>query len=158
MKKLAFLVAALAVLTSCDKKNDTPAFPDYSAIAGTYTGYSDAVNGMGIFAHYPTDGESFTIADNGDGTVNLLFTSKVWGTYNIENTEVTEVSGVYTIAGAGTATITMPGSPNSADAEYSLTATIKSRTDATIVVTMPGLMPGGTVMTFYTGAMPEELK
>jgi hypothetical protein len=155
MKKIALLMLSLAVLASCDKKTvENP----FAAITGIYEGYTDAVNGRGLFDHYPTDNEIFAITDNGNGTLNLLFTSQVWGTYDTKNTEPVEADGTYTITGSGTATITMPGSTNSADAEYSLLATIKSKNDATIVITMPGLMPGGTVVTFYTGAMPEELK
>jgi hypothetical protein len=156
MKKFALLIAALAVLASCDKKTVENSF---AAITGIYEGYTDANSGM--FAHYPTDNEIFAITDNGNGTLNLLFTSQVWGIYDTKGVEPVEAAGTYTINGSGTATITMPNSSRSTEAQYELIATIKSKTDATIVITMPGLMKvgdRGTVVTFYTGAMPDDLK
>jgi hypothetical protein len=154
MKKFALLIATLAVLASCDDKTTQP--KDFSAITGTYEGYTDATSG--VFPHYPTYNEIFAITDNGNGTLNLLFTSQVWGIYDTKNAEPVEADGVYTITGTGSTLITMPGTTTSSKAEYALTATIKSRTDATIVISMPGLMPGGTTLTFRTGEMPDELK
>jgi hypothetical protein len=155
MKKFALLVAALAVLTSCDLLGDKFLAEDLSAIEGTYTGYTDAVNEAGIFEHYPTDGESFTITANDDDTVDLLFESKVWGTYNIEGAQVVEALGVYGIAGTGTVSVTMPDTTEAVEVEYALAAAIKSKTEASIVITMKDLA-GGTTVTFFTGEMPAE--
>jgi hypothetical protein len=157
MKKIALIVAALAIFASCDELSEFLA-KDLSAIEGTYTGYTDATNPM-LFEHYPTDGESFTITDNGNGTVDLLFESKVWGTYNIEGAQVAVALGVYGIVGEGKVNITMPNNPDqTAECEYALAATIKGENDANIIITLPSLMPQGTTVTFHTGEMPEELK
>jgi hypothetical protein len=155
MKKIALLVAALTVLASCSMNEAEAPAKNFSDITGTYEGYTDATSG--VFPHYPTYNEIFAITDNGNGRVNLLFTSQVWGIYDTKDAEVVEADGVYTITGTGSTLITMPGSTKSAEAEYALTATIKNRTDATIVISMPGLMPGGTTLTFRTGEMPDAL-
>lgn len=147
--------AALLGFAACDDGNENNETPlDPTDIAGTYNGYTDAKCQM--FNNSLTENESFTITANNDNTASFSFATGEWGTYTINKLKLTEKNGVYTISGSGTTTIsTMQGGTTTKD--YTLTGTIKSATDAILVISLPELM-FGTTITFKMGTVPDGLK
>lgn len=159
MKKINFLMTAFALLAlaACDDNNNTGEEPDNTVkaedIAGTYNGYTKGTSTH--FTDMVVTGESIVITANEDNTVDLAFTSKgLWGEYAIENMAVTKKDGAYTVSASGKVALAHQGATK--DYDYTMTASIKSAADASIVFSIPEVM-GGLTVTFVPGEAPYAL-
>lgn len=130
--------------------------PDLSDIAGHYEGYTLATNGAGYFTDMLTEDENMLVTVNTDGaTLDLALTSSALGTFSAEGVTAELTSdGVYEVSASGSAEMERNG--NSSSYSFTLTGTITSTEDAELAFDFPGLMSGGTVITFYTGTYSAE--
>src|SRR5574344_106753 len=152
MKFKLILVMMLAAIcfASCSNDDDVS---NAKQVEATYKGYTSAVF---KYSSTPivTDSEAIVVKASSNNIVNVTLISKTWGTALINNAAVVKSDRVYTVSGSGTITMTgHTGGTSSYDC--TLVATIKTKTSATYVITIPSLM-GGTVVTFSTGSLPSD--
>lgn len=167
MKKLlSIFMLGLAVfgMTSCSSADNAvieiplpveePALA--TIIAGTYNGWTNA--SATYFSGMIGENDNVEITANADGTINVIYTSKTWGTATINNVLVAEKDGQYTVAGAE-GVIAM-ASHSGEVKEYAVLlngGTIsKDLKTYAFEFNAPSVM-GGTTMAFAAGEAPAAL-
>lgn len=147
------LFAVLAVMACSSDDKDEPVATPAAAVVGTYSGYT-AFGAKMIPAPMTEDDEKLTIAaDEAGKSNNIVFETKKFGKYVVNNITTKLEGNNYVLTGEGVSLIGMPGKEPK---EYpcTLKGTIsKDRTTVEIVFTLPSVM-GGTTLTFKTGKAP----
>lgn len=145
-------IAAVAVLSAVGC-NPVEEVKPASEVAGTYSGYSTS-----LFQYVSTpmvsNGQTVTLAEVTDETVSVSYVSDTWGTFTISEATVKESDGVYTVVGEGTSLMGMGG--ESSEYPCTVTASIISASDFSIVFDIPSVMDGLTI-TVLPGEAPVGL-
>lgn len=144
---------SLGIITLCAVAcSDSEETPKVADIAATYNGYSLA--SCTYFQNSCSVDESIVITENTDGSALVTFSSDTWGTFTINNAQMSENAGVYTLTGDGQTKMGMGDKKSAYDCTCS--AVIKSKTDAQITFNVAGVM-GGLTLDFFTGKAPAHL-
>ncbi len=137
---LAAVAAVSCTQTETDEVNKA------EAVAGTYSGWTDAACQYFDYGSMVTEGESVTItvSEDGDNLVNVSFESASWGTFSFPSASVSG-SDPYTLSGEGTCVMGMGDSTSEYTAGFSATIGVAAAT-ATMEFTAPGVMGGLTIL------------
>lgn len=158
MEKMKKFFGILTMLTlvftafSCSENDDPEETKtDISKLVeGTFSGWS--AGSCAYFSDYGVENTQVQLTANGDGTVNVAYTSQTWGNTTIQNVAVTQTTTGYSLSGSGKYSMSM-GS-NSSEYDCNLSGTISSdKQTYTLTFSLPSVM-GGLNITFQNGTAP----